>query len=59
MVRRLVDKELLIALDPLVGVDLAEMPVSRAQLTDEVVRMKALITLWVLLYCSDKCAVNV
>lgn len=49
----------LVALYPLVGVFLAEMPVPGAQLPDEVIRMKALITFWVLLYGSDKCAVNV
>lgn len=49
----------LIALYPVVGVGLREMPVPGAQLTDEVIRVKALITFRVLLYCSHKCGVNV
>lgn len=59
VVRRLVDEELLVTLYPLVGVRLAEMPVSRTQLTDEVVRVKELITFGILLYCGHKCGVNV
>lgn len=58
-IRRLVDEALLVSLYPLIGILLAEMPVPRAQLTDEVIGVKALIAFGILLYGSDKCAVNV
>jgi len=46
---RLVDEVSLIRLNPPIGVFRREMPVPGAQFTDGIVRVKALITLWVLL----------